>query len=236
MKICIVGNGSGVLKKENGTFIDSCDLVVRIKNFKIKGFEKNVGEKIDIFSSKWFSWFDKNTNKPLKFDFINDVKTLFFMFPNQEDINIKNNKLDDYTSLYVKMQLENELPNMYKDWNHHIHLLNDFSLINKDIVYFDIEDIQDLCINILKLNTMDYYFYYKGEYRLLEPTCGIRTIYKILKMYPNEEIFLTGFDGFQTNWYWDNNHVINKKSHHYLSEIKYLNFLKKNENIVFLDY
>ena len=48
MKVIIVGNGSSVLDKELGNYIDSeFDLVYRCNRFRTKGFEKNVGTKVD---------------------------------------------------------------------------------------------------------------------------------------------------------------------------------------------
>jgi len=44
----IVGNGRGVLDKENGEIINGFDNVVRINQFRIKGYEKYVGTKTDF--------------------------------------------------------------------------------------------------------------------------------------------------------------------------------------------
>ena len=51
MKVVIVGNGSGILNKQNGEFIDSCDCVIRCNTFQIKGFEKSVGTKMSILAA-----------------------------------------------------------------------------------------------------------------------------------------------------------------------------------------
>lgn len=50
-KIIIVGNGSSILDKENGSLIDSFDIVVRFNSFKIKNYEKYTGTKTNI----WFT-------------------------------------------------------------------------------------------------------------------------------------------------------------------------------------
>ena len=48
MKVILVGNGSSVLDKELGEYIDSeFDLVYRINRFKTVGFEKYVGGRVD---------------------------------------------------------------------------------------------------------------------------------------------------------------------------------------------
>ena len=47
MKVALIGNGSSVLDKELGEYIDSeFDLIYRINRFKTKGFEKHVGTKV----------------------------------------------------------------------------------------------------------------------------------------------------------------------------------------------
>jgi hypothetical protein len=45
MSIIIIGNGSTLLGKENGSKIDEFDIVVRFNAYAIKGYEKNVGTK-----------------------------------------------------------------------------------------------------------------------------------------------------------------------------------------------
>jgi hypothetical protein len=227
MKICIVGNGACALKVENGKLIDSCDEVVRIKNFQIDGFEKYIGNKTTIYSSKWFGWFDRKTYEPLKFNFLDDVHTVVFMFSNEKPLA----HLSEYSLLYNKLQLQNELPFGNKDWDSHIQCLKKFNIDQKNIVYFSLCDVEELCVNILKIDSKNYI---TTNGKMIEPTCGIRTIFKILQLYPDAEIFLTGFDCFQTNWYWNSTHKINS-SHYYLKELLYLKYLEKTQRISFID-
>ncbi len=49
--IIIVGNGSSLLDGEFGKLIDSFKTVVRFNSFKIRGYEKHVGSKTDV----WFT-------------------------------------------------------------------------------------------------------------------------------------------------------------------------------------
>jgi len=49
-KIVIIGNGTSVLDASNGKFINECDRVIRMNDFAIEGYEKFVGDKIDIFA------------------------------------------------------------------------------------------------------------------------------------------------------------------------------------------
>jgi hypothetical protein len=50
-EIIIIGNGTSVLEKENGKLIDSYENVVRFNAYKIKSYEKYIGEKTNI----WFN-------------------------------------------------------------------------------------------------------------------------------------------------------------------------------------
>jgi len=56
--VAIVGSSPSCLKNENG-FIDSHDVVVRINNFKTKGFEHRVGKRTDVF----YSFFGSSVRK-----------------------------------------------------------------------------------------------------------------------------------------------------------------------------
>ena len=56
MKVILVGNGTSVLDHEYGCVIDSFDMVVRFNDFRIQGFEKNVGKKTDC----WFTCEDQH--------------------------------------------------------------------------------------------------------------------------------------------------------------------------------
>jgi len=47
--VIVVGNGSGVLQKENGHLIDKFDCVIRLGSCKVKGYEKYIGTKTDIY-------------------------------------------------------------------------------------------------------------------------------------------------------------------------------------------
>ena len=53
MKVCIVGNGPSCLNKSNGRFIDSCDVVIRMNDCVVDGYEKHIGSKVDVYASRW---------------------------------------------------------------------------------------------------------------------------------------------------------------------------------------
>lgn len=49
MSIILVGNGPSLLGRDLGFVIDSHDTVVRFNGFQIKGYEKHVGVKTDVW-------------------------------------------------------------------------------------------------------------------------------------------------------------------------------------------
>ena len=50
-KVLVVGNGPSLLNREMGEKINEYDIVIRLNDYKIKGYEKYVGNKTDI----WFT-------------------------------------------------------------------------------------------------------------------------------------------------------------------------------------
>ena len=49
-KVIIIGNSPSILEDECGDIIDSYDIVIRVNRCITKGFEKNIGKKIDIWA------------------------------------------------------------------------------------------------------------------------------------------------------------------------------------------
>lgn len=64
--VAIVGSAPSVLDNKKG-FIDSHDIVVRVNNYRTKGFEDKTGERTDVFYS-FFGSSIKKTAKELKAD------------------------------------------------------------------------------------------------------------------------------------------------------------------------
>lgn len=233
MKIAIVGNGECALTNKNGKFIDSCDYVVRIKNFKTTGFEEYVGTKINIFSSKWFSWFRRDSYEPIDFDFLNNIRFFLFMFfdPNQS-FDLTRYKIGSYVYEYNELQLRNEYPNRMGSRIVHNNELMIRGIDYSKTLYMTPHEIFELSNLLIKSN--DFYRTDVPFKSIIEPTVGIRTIYKILKLFPDEEIYITGFDGFETSWYWEPEHKVNR-SHFYLNERIYLKYLVNNKMVINLD-
>ncbi len=77
-KIIILGSAPSVLLNK-GSEIDAFDYVVRLNNYKIDGFEKNVGTRTDIYYS-FFGRSIKKENEELK---RHKVKFIMNKYPNQ---------------------------------------------------------------------------------------------------------------------------------------------------------
>jgi hypothetical protein len=80
--VAIIGSAPTVLQNE-GTFIDSHDIVVRANNYKVKGLEINVGYRTDVHYSFYGSSIKKTVDE-LKAD---GVKLCMCKCPNDKPIN-----------------------------------------------------------------------------------------------------------------------------------------------------
>ena len=52
VNVAVICNGESVLKHEFGSLIDTVDYVIRMGEFKMKGFEKFIGRKTDIIINR----------------------------------------------------------------------------------------------------------------------------------------------------------------------------------------
>jgi len=53
-RIAIVGNAGYLAGAEQGRLIDGHDLVLRMNNFRVSGFEKSVGRRVDVYMSNFY--------------------------------------------------------------------------------------------------------------------------------------------------------------------------------------
>ena len=77
-RVIVMGSAPSVLEN-NGKDIDNYDIVVRVNNFKIDGFEKQVGTKLDIYYS-FFGTSIEKTNEELK---RHKLKFIMCKYPNE---------------------------------------------------------------------------------------------------------------------------------------------------------
>ncbi len=78
-RVVVLGSAPSVLNND-GKNIDSYDIVVRVNNFKIDGFEDKVGRKLDIYYS-FFGRSIKKENDELK---RHGLKFIMCKYPNEE--------------------------------------------------------------------------------------------------------------------------------------------------------
>lgn len=74
MNAIVVGNANSLLKVKNGNIINTFDKVIRLNKFIIKGYEDYVGDKTDIYCSKWL-------NMSYNINVINSVDTIWLPYP-----------------------------------------------------------------------------------------------------------------------------------------------------------
>jgi len=236
--IIVVGNGGGVLEKENGHLIDTFDYVVRMGNCNIRGFERYVGTKTDMYRAQWcnFIHFDKNEQ---------------FFIPRYD--HIKFNHL-----LFSEID-----PDIYVEYASIAQDVRRFTHFVRPAVHGDIfknanlgkyerhrgvrrvlHDIL-LCYFVQKCNISDVRYITRDDFiaahkevnkspnrdRIFLPSNGILTIFYLLRVYPSSKIYITGFDGFKTRYYWTTGVETSFRSHNSLSEQILLKKLLKQEKI-----
>ena len=221
MKVVIIGNGGSILKNKNGEFIDSCDKVIRMKQYVTDGYEEHTGTKVDIYASKWFSWFEnKPPYHPNDMTRVSSVDQYWFTFC---DPYIKHIPRNSYLKNYLKYSLKNDTPLKDGDIETHEKYISHFKLDTYKIRYYPYTLINKLAYK-LKLSPVVIKDK-KDKPALIEPSVGIRVIQAALMRFRNAEIYITGFDCFlQSSWYWDSDHVINN-DHNYMNERIYLTTL-----------
>jgi hypothetical protein len=50
MKVVVIGNSRDLLDRDDGAKIDACDRIIRINSFRLHGYERQVGSRIDTVS------------------------------------------------------------------------------------------------------------------------------------------------------------------------------------------
>jgi hypothetical protein len=219
MKVVIVGNGENVLEHEYGKLIDSFDVVIRMGQYVIKGFEKHVGKKTDVYSAKWFAWWDKTnqwkTPRKMNLDHMSEIWFQFYD-PHTEVKNVS--QLTPFEQAYLDFWLHTSFKNsnLMKNMSlaEHHQLLREFHIHEKILIHYSHENLLEM-IRLLNFEKNNVFTHSSGG--LIEPTTGIKTIQMAMERFPDAEIYVIGYDGFMTGWYWNPDTVPNPK-HDYLNE------------------
>lgn len=217
--VIVIGNGSNLLLNENGKKIDTFDCVVRMGSFRTKGYEKYVGTKIDIYRLAWDRIIiSKNESGPyLRHLVLGDIAfkdcDLLFLEPNYHDAHfeiIKDANLSFGRKIFNKprfLDMRFNIPNK----NTYVCIFHEFMLeciikkYNiKNVHYYNLKDRLKLFLEYNKHRTTTDEFLYKNGPSM--PSGGLFTIDYVAKTMPNSNIYVTGYDCFQTKYYWRKNY------------------------------
>lgn len=187
-RMVIIGCGAGILSSKKKDFIDDSDLVVRVNNFKIKGYEDYVGTKTDIYSCapKFINSIDKSEEQRIK-DCVGRYEEELVSHPGLEL------HKDLYIKIYTHPQIDS---NQMKEIVLSYLPGNVIVKAEKELHPDDKFPFERLPFSS-KMKIANFGFAFQH-------TTGFRTILYCLKTYPDYEIFVTGFDFFlKSGWYWD---------------------------------
>jgi hypothetical protein len=205
-RVIIVGNGEGVLQKKNGHIIDSFDYVVRMGDCKIKGYEEYTGTRTDMLRVVWkrhffisesnnITFYDTETSgfKDILFTEIKDCDNFYEITTTPIDTFFNHLKDDIFAGSVTSLQ------------KHFIYKKRKSRILH------------DMCLDIfLKYHPqVENIFFYEKKQRYclakqfcnnkkIIPSNGIITIDYIINTMHNCDIYITGFDGFATGYYWKN--------------------------------
>ena len=116
-KVIIIGNSPSVLEYKLGDIIDSYDVVIRINRCITRGFEENIGEKIDIWATTKNSYYeDKFVPENYK-----DLSYIWHRTPLSKKSLILPEKTN--ASHYIMFKTSNKLDS-YWDKNHRLKKTN----------------------------------------------------------------------------------------------------------------
>lgn len=222
-KLCIVGNGGSSLNK-NGKFIDSCDIVIRIKHFKLDGYKEYIGSKTDIWFTKWFSFLDNPIKNVLSFN-----ETKIWLPILDPDLPIIDNSL----KLVNDYMFTNNFHYKKVDLDLHRQLKSEIGETN---LKFLTEEELIVCLDSIGLTKE--LTYTKSGVNVFHPTTYLYAILLSLQRFPNYQIYITGCDGFEKGYYWDlNESKRNDKTwpHQYQKENLYIKKLIYSNKIILLN-
>jgi hypothetical protein len=130
MKVLLMGNGSSVMDNELGEKIDNdFDLVYRINRFRTRGFEKNVGSKVNgwFVCDNGIQWLENETDEVEGSSRWKDINQIYFVSPK-----FKHNQGLQAPECQRALKLCNEAPQpqvryLSEDLENEINSITDFS-------------------------------------------------------------------------------------------------------------
>lgn len=245
-KLIIVGNASSILNQKKGNLIDEFDVVLRTGSFQIKGYEKYVGTKTDIYYTPINCFFGicKHTSKlifrpPLiHFNFNNILfletdprvyqeMSLFgsnwgisgIPIPKAAAGEIFFNKIHKSTQYIQRVQNKSNDIILYE------YLLSQFFKKYGDFNY-------EYYDGVVKFNLFKKFNSVSLSNSFSVPSRGMYAIWHAINFYKDYQIYVTGFDGLQTRNYWQPvNYEKDFEGHSTYKEKRMYKFFLKNEQI-----
>ncbi len=200
----LVGNAGSLLHKQNGKKIDSFDFVVRMGSCKVRGYEEYVGHKTDLYRISW----DRLLHNIRRTDIFRPIDIFFkfnsFLFLEQNsDIFTETSCLSNHSRcsklfkkpFFTEISFNSKLFLRKNERITHEQCLSFF--VNKyNVTRVEYMDIQQRIKAFTELNTPLH------SDKLVIPSSGILTLFHIMHTRPNDNIYITGYDSFQTRYYW----------------------------------
>jgi hypothetical protein len=206
-QIIVVGNGSDILQHKNGCKIDSFECVVRMGSCKINGYEEYVGTKTDLYRSSWDRMFEDSNGVllPIKNGVIS--KNFLFLEP---DNDVFYESITDANNTALKKIFYKQ-----KFAKHRFHELLSCKIPERLLHDYFIKNISNLYSthNIMYMSIKQRIDAFKRLNNVLQfekaflPSGGICTLLYVLDTYKDYSVWITGFDGFTTKYYWRSNNV-----------------------------
>jgi hypothetical protein len=226
MKIVVVGNGAGSLKTKNGRFIEGCDLIIRINDYQVAGFEDAVGSRTDIHMlNGWAKIPDLDATH------LSALQEAWFAFPDPATWRESHANHNPYESEYLARWWQ-DLSVEERETDAHNAAAQRF-IPTATRRYFNVEHMLAL---IAALGFQRSGILVGPDGKLVQPTTGLKTIWLARALHPDAEVFITGFDGFQSSsYYWNTSMPDQYDNHAYNLEIEWLNRLCQNKEISRVD-
>ncbi len=201
--IIIVGNGGCLLNSKNGSKIDSYDYVVRMGNCITRGYEEHTGTKTDLYRASWDRLLHNinktNIYRPIDLSFTFHTLLLLERQPDTFHETVSTMLLKNNTKLFKKPFFpEISFPDfIFLKRNERITHECCLEYFTKKYNIRTVEHMDiDTRVNVfLQVNT-------PAKQNMVLPSSGILTLAHIIKTRPNDNITITGFDGFTTRYYW----------------------------------
>lgn len=226
MRVCIVGNGEVALKSKHKSFIDNSEVVIRMGSYVTEGFEDFVGSKTDIIASGTsLLKFWKNIKRITRDDVVVWGMNPVFSSKTIEGLTNHSKYLLKFCNEWLKQMYGKNQPSLQEHENN-LQILKRFTS-------FGSIDWQDVVNLIDKLGYPKISVLNNDLGELIRPTLGMFVLEKVMKDFPDYEIYLKGFDFSNSYWYWDTTPRVRSKNFPILERVLCRKY-ERNQILTFL--